>query len=277
LRILIRTSKWATWARRLGSLALPLTIIPPLLHRERFITSDVFMIVVLVAALVALLALLVSLVALARLWHTGDRGWDRALSGLVLSLLCLAPFAWFGMLALRLPPATDIATISRSEMPLVFDPDTASMPAPRLLTPAQLETDYPNVKTRVYPLDALQTYGIVLRMIEARGWTVRLARLPADGMGVGRINAQVTTLPGWREEVVLRIAGTNEGASVDMRSASLNAEHDFGSNGTRIESFLVDLDNEITVLLRDNPNAGQPVDTELEAEEATAPLDAAQP
>jgi hypothetical protein len=35
MRILIRTSKWAIWARRFGSLALPLAAIPVLMHRER--------------------------------------------------------------------------------------------------------------------------------------------------------------------------------------------------------------------------------------------------
>ena len=73
MRILIRTSKWATWARTLGSLAVPLAVIPVLLHRERFITSDVFLVVALAAALLALLGVLVSLIALGRLWHTGDR------------------------------------------------------------------------------------------------------------------------------------------------------------------------------------------------------------
>jgi hypothetical protein len=47
-----------------------------------------------------------------------------------------------------------------------------------------------------------------------------------------------------------------------MRSASINAPHDFGSNGTRIERFMVNLDNEVTTLLRDNPNVNQPTTEE---------------
>ena len=50
-----------------------------------------------------------------------------------------------------------------------------------------------------------------------------------------------------------------------MRSASLNAQHDFGSNGTRIEEFLTALDEAVTTLLRDNPNANQPIEAEPEA------------
>ncbi|MCY1559598.1 hypothetical protein D9M68_966500 [compost metagenome] len=74
------------------------------------------------------------------------------------------------------------------------------------------------------------------------------------------------TLPGWREEVVIRVTGTDETSVVDMRSASLNALHDFGSNGQRIEAFLAALDDAVTTLLRDNPNANAPLEASPEAE-----------
>ena len=270
MRIFIRTSKWATWARRLGSLCEPLTVIPVLLHRERFITSDVFMVVAEAAALLSLLTLLISLIGLVRLWFSGDQGWGRAFSGLFLSLLCLVPVAWFAFLALRHEPNTDISTVPRGELPLVFDPEMLAMPAPRTLTPEQVELAYPNVKTRTYPLDAVQTFDLVHRMVEARGWTIRLDRPPAGPTGTGQINAQEVTLAGWREEIVLRVASAGEGTNVDMRSASLNAVHDFGSNGSRIEEFLTALDNEVTVILRDNPNVTVPVEVEPEVSPESA-------
>src|SRR5690606_1999458 len=108
LRLLIRTSKWAIVARRLGAVAVPLVVLPVLMHRQSFIDSPTFLVVAAFAGLTALLALLVSLVALVRLWNTGDRGWGRALMGLVLGTLCLLPFAYFGQLAWRYPVVTDI-------------------------------------------------------------------------------------------------------------------------------------------------------------------------
>ncbi|HTN62701.1 MAG TPA: hypothetical protein VL147_14325, partial [Devosia sp.] len=165
MRILIRTSKWAILARRLGSLAIPLTVIPVLLHREQAIPSDVFLIVAALAALIAVLAVLVGMVALIRLWNTGDQGWGRAFGGLLLGLLCLVPVAYFGALALHYPQVTDIATTDRARLPLVLEPDTTLMPPPHLLDEAQIETIFPNVKTRLYPLNAQQTYDIVLRMV----------------------------------------------------------------------------------------------------------------
>lgn len=273
MRILIRTSKWAIQARRLGSLAIPLTVIPVLLHREHFIASDIFLIAALLAALVAAMAVLVSLVALVRLWHTGDQGWGRAIGGLLLGLLCLAPVGYFSALALHYPQVTDIATTDRSRLPLVLEPDTTLMPPPHLLDEAQIETSFPNVKTRTYPLDAQQTYDIVLRMATDRGWDIRRQSSPTTPTGTGQINARIVTIAGWREEAVLLVTGTPEGASVDMRSASINAPHDFGSNGQRIEAFLIDLDTEITTLLRDNPNANQPVDAEQDEAAPDAPAD----
>lgn len=267
MRILIRTSKWAIWARRLGSLAVPLTVIPVLLHREHSIPSDIFLIAATAAALVALLAAIVALLALIRLWNTGDQGWGASFLGLFLALLCLAPVAWFGMLALHYPRVTDIATTDRGALPLVLEPDTIAMPPPILLSPTQLEAVFPNVKTRTYPLDAQQAYDIVLRMVTERGWDIRLQRAPSSATGMGQINARIVTLAGWREEAVLRVAGTADGASIDMRSASINAPHDFGSNGSRIEEFLVALDTEVTTLLRDNPNASEPVEAEPETED----------
>jgi hypothetical protein len=265
VRIRIRTSKTAIWARRLGSLALPLVILPVIMHRERLLDSAAFLAVALFACAVAALAVVVSLIALVRLWHTGDQGWGRAISGLILGFLCLAPFLWYGNLALRYPVVTDLATAPRGELPLIFEPDTATMPPPRLLTPDEQARFFPNATTRSYPLDAVQLFAIVDRLVVAQGWDVRQRQEPGGGGEPGRINARIVTIPGWREEAVLRVSAIADGAAVDMRSASIGALHDLGSNGNRISSFLVLLDNEVTAFLRDNPNINNPVPAEPEA------------
>ena len=266
MRILIRTSKWAIWARRLGSLAVPLLVLPVLMHRERFLDSAVFTVVAGFAAAVAGLAVLVALVALARLWQTGDRGWGLALAGLVLGALSLAPFLWYFNLATRYPPVTDIATAPRGELPLIFEPDTAAMPPPRLLVPDEQMRLFPNATTRVYPLDPVQLFALVQRLVEAQGWDIRQSRAPGAVGAEGRINARIVTLPGWREEAVLRISPIAGGGAVDMRSASIGALHDFGSNGERLSAFLIALDTEVTAFLRDNPTINAPVLPETEAE-----------
>lgn len=264
MRIVLRTSKWAVWARRLGSLAVPLTVLPVLMHREGFLDSANFLVVALAACAVAGLAVLVSLIALVRLWQTGDRGWDRALSGLVLALACAAPFAWYGYLAWHYPVVTDMATAPRNQLPLIFEPDTAAMPPPRMLPPDEQGRRFPNAATRSYPLDPVQLFALAERLVQSRGWEIRLRREPGGPDGAGRLNARILTLPGWREEAVLRVFPAPEGAAVDMRSASIGAPHDFGSNGNRISEFMVALDNEVTTFLRDNPGIDEPIPMEAE-------------
>lgn len=232
------------------------------MHRERLIDSFSFLAVALFAAALAALAVGVSIIALARLWHTGDQGWSKALLGLLLGTICLVPVGWYGALALRYPAVTDIATTDRGALPLVFEPDTTDMPPPRLLTDEQKQHFFPNVATRTYPTDPAQLFAIVDTLVKDRGWDIRFERAPEASGSPGQLNARIVTLAGWREEAVLRVEATAGGAAVDMRSASINAVHDFGSNGRRISAFLVDLDNAVTDFLRDNPNTGRPADDE---------------
>ncbi|HVY50341.1 MAG TPA: DUF1499 domain-containing protein [Devosia sp.] len=254
MRILVRTSKWAIWARRVGALALPLAYIPVLLHRARFITSDNFIVIEAVALALALLAVLMALVAFGRLWFTGDQGWWRASLAFIFGVLCLLPAAYFGYLAWRQPDSPDVSTDYANPLPLVSAVDQAFMtPAER----ARIETEFPNARSRNYPITAPDMFDAVAALVDDRDWDVRSSRRPTGPLDSGQINAIVTTLLGFRQEVVIRVTGAADGATVAMRSASLSKVPDFGENGTRIETFLLDLDNQVTQMLRDASPAGQ--------------------
>ena len=232
-----------------------------MLHRMRLITGDVFAVAAVMAGIVALLAVISAVVALWRLWQSGDQGWSHAFAGLFLGLVCLVPFVWYGNLLRLYPQATDIATTDRALLPLIFEPGTQVMPAPRLLSLQTLAQTFPNVATRTYPLGVVPTFAVVEALVRENGWDIRMLRAPGES---GQINAQVMTIPGWREEAVIRVSGSLDESTVDMRSASLHATHDFGSNGLRIEAFLVALDDAVTTLLRDNPDANLPIEVEPE-------------
>ncbi len=247
-----------------------MVVLPIMLMWMRLISGDVFLIAEIAAAAVAATAVLSALVALVRLWHSGDLGWDRALLGLLFGTLALLPFAWHLSLALRYPQITDIATVDRGELPLIFDPVSRSMPAPHVLPAAQAAAVFPNVHTRTYPLGQVPTFSLVRQMAMANGWEIIAEREPGADFSPGRISARVTAIAGWREEVVIRVTGGMAESAVDMRSASLDLVHDFGGNGLRIEGFLVALDDAVTTLLRDNPNANQPLEDEPELPEEPA-------
>jgi hypothetical protein len=250
MRILVRTSKWAVWARRFGALALPLAAIPILLHRGHLITSDNFLAVEAVAMAVAVAAVAMAIVAFVRLWFTGDQGWGRASVAFVFGVICLLPAAYFGWLAATSPTSPDVST------DFAESPALVSFVESRFIGPeerARVEAAYPNARSRTYPIEAPQMYEVVGRLIDAQGWDVRATRAPLDALDTGQYNAVVTTLLGFSQEVAVRVAGGADGATVDMRSTSLSSFPDFGENGARVEAFLLELDNQVTLMLRNAP------------------------
>jgi hypothetical protein len=263
MRILIRTSKWAIWARRFGSLALPIAIIPVFLHRERLITSADFATIETVAMAVGALGLFLAIGAFVRLWITGDQGWGKAMMGFFLSLLCLAPLGVLGYLTLRYPSTADIATDPANPPGIV-----SQLPAHPPGDPVAIAAAFPNAQNRTYPIEAGQMFAIVADLVEDRGWELRARREPQTPLAEGQVNAVATTLLGWREEVAFRIQGDPQGSIVAVRSAALHPGHDLGENGRRIEAFLADLDRQVTLLLRNVPvDAPLPEEAEPDAVE----------
>lgn len=247
MRILIRTSKWAIWARRVGALALPLGVIALLLHRGHIVTSENFMVIEAIALVLAALAVVMAIVAFIRLWFTGDQGWWKATIAFVFGALCLAPGAYFGYLYVKQPSAADVSTDFANPPALV------SFVEARFVTPdqrARIENQFPNARSRNYPVAAPDMFDAVASLVDDRGWDVHLTRKPTGELDTGEINAVVTTLLGFREEVAIRVTGAADGSTVAMRSTSLSDFPDFGENGARIEAFLLDLDNQVTDMLR---------------------------
>lgn len=263
MRVLIRTSLPALWSRRFGSLALPVAILPVFMHRERLITSSEFVTIELVALGLAVLAVLLALIGFVRLWFTGDRGWGKAVAGLVFGLICLAPFGWYGYQAWRYPDLGDASTDFIQPLALVGAPVPAPVASTARETFASL---YPNAKNRTYPIEATEMHAIVARLVEERGWQVLSALAPTDAAATGTINAIAMSLLGFRDEVALRIEGNASGATVDMRSVAFASVADFGENGHRIEDFLAGVDRQVTLMMRNAPAASAPgVDADTEA------------
>ncbi len=248
MRILIRTSKWAIWARRFGSFALPLMVIPVWMHRNQMLTSETFQIILAVAIVSALLAVFFGLGAYARLWQTGDRGWGRATIGLFLGLLCLSPLAYGASLAVRYPATADVATAATPPLRLMVKPP-ASSPAPAPSREVILAA-FPNALSRTYQLDTGQVFELVEELVASRGWETRVRRVPGSAVREGQINALAMTFFGWRDEIVVRVSRSGQGSEVAMRSTSLVGVHDLGRNGTRIEAFLLELDELVFELNR---------------------------
>lgn len=254
MRILVRTSKWAIWARRLGSFALPLVVVPVFLHRQGMLDSNGFAFVEGLAVLMALAAVVLAVGAFVRLWITGDQGWWRAALGLFFALIALMPAVLGAYLFVRYPGVVDVSTDLRNPPPLTRPALNRRLDAELV---ARVAAAFPNAASRSYPLGPQQVFAIAADLAVARGWDIRRENPPQTPLGEGQLNAVETTLLGWRDEVSIRVTGGPTGATVAMRSASQGGWHDLGQNGMRIEDFLLALDTEVTTEMRDLPLDGQ--------------------
>lgn len=250
MRILLRTSKWAIWSRRFASYALPLTIISVLMHRARMISSEVFTLVFALTMLIALLAVLMAIIAFIRLWFSGDQGWSRAGFGFVLGLILFSPVIYAGVLAADVPLVNDVSTGAAGTPKLAFiiNPRPVSLAAPDVVLA------FPNAVNRSYQIEPSVLFALTKQIVDANGWEIRRERRPSDTQTTGVIHAIVTSWFGWRDEVVIAMAGDVTSAAVTMRSASGYGEGDLGVNGHRIESFLLQLDSNVSDFLQGTLN-----------------------
>jgi len=258
MRVLIHTSAWARWAQRLGVFVVPLGVLAVIMHRQGVLESTHFLAIMGLMVALAVLAVLFGIIALVRLWYTGDRGWGRAIAGMVLGLLTLAPLGYALADGARYPQVADLST--DPAQPLLLQSNIlAPQPGPGMR--AAIAEAFPTLQTRRYDANAEAVFAAAKALVEGAGWTVLSSQDPLSALSSGQINALTMTLAGWRDEVVVRVAGTNQGSTVNMRSASLAALADLGQNGRRIEWFLSQLDTAVAALPRATAPASDEDDT----------------
>ena len=85
----------------------------------------------------------------------------------------------------------------------------------------------------------------MLKVIAKRRWHVVDARppqgtAPRDGLieAIAR-----TPILGFRDDVAVRVRATQQGARIDVRSASRYGRHDLGANAARVRALIEDVDD----------------------------------
>jgi uncharacterized protein (DUF1499 family) len=103
---------------------------------------------------------------------------------------------------------------------------------------------YPDIEPLIVSVPPLEAYDAALAVITKRKWRIVDVRPPQTGRREGRIEAVARTpLMGFRDDIVVRVRAAEDGARIDMRSASRYGVHDFGANASRLRSLSNDIDD----------------------------------
>lgn len=269
MRILIRTSRAAIWAGRLGSFAIPVLVLAVLFHRFGSLSTAAFEISLSIATATGAAAVLLAIGAFVRIWNTGDKGWTRASLGLIGGLAALAPLGYALVMMALYPSTADIATDPATPPELLYRPEDDTV---LHLSETARAANFPQLVTRTYQIEPERLFAITEEAVAAQGWALVRRSAPRLPDAPGLINATATTLFGWTNEVALRVDTAPLGAQVVMRSASVrDTGHDLGDNGRQIEAFLVALDAAVTQALRESVPVPDVEDAVPEDEQPSEP------
>lgn len=249
MRIVVRTSKLALWARRLALFAAAMLVVSAGLRFIGQIAVPVFEISLIIATVTAALAFVTAIAAYIRLWFSGDKGWSPATVGFLLGLLCLAPAGGAAALVQIYPSTADVTTAFDDEPPLM-----RATPNHPDIDPETVLQSFPNLITRIYQIEPEILFALAQQLVRTSDWEVIAITEPSQIDGRASLNALRQTLMGWENEIVFRIAASSLGAQIDLRAATLEpVYHDLGDNGRAIEAFLLALDGRVSAYLQDNP------------------------
>jgi uncharacterized protein (DUF1499 family) len=96
---------------------------------------------------------------------------------------------------------------------------------------------YPDLAPLILSIAPERAYALAMALAKDNGWEI-----VADKPDEGRIEAvERSFLYGFRDEIIIRIAASDGGAHVDLRSRSRLGRIDRGVNAKRIRAFLAAL------------------------------------
>ena len=250
-------SRLAAWSGRLALFGLAVAALSIVIVRSGLLEIVPALATFGAALILAAVAILFSFASFIVIWRQGLSGLGSAILGLILGMMLLAYPGYLAYRASRLPAISDITTDPSN--PPRFDVLARLRPRgssdyPGASVARQQAAAYPDVAPLQLNVPIKVAYDATLTLVNKRKWHVVDARPPAAGHRDAVIEAVARTpIMGFRDDVVIRVTATREGARVDMRSASRYAWHDFGTNASRIRSLLEDLDDSVGAIPEPRP------------------------
>jgi hypothetical protein len=282
------TSQLAIWARRVAFFSLAATLIAIIVVRSGALEIVPALSTLAGALVLAVLAILLAFGAALSIWFTGAAGLSEAVTAFFIGFALIAYPLFLGVKGYRLPAIHDVTTDPidppRFEVIARLRPRDANPIAYEGLYAAQLQHDaYSDIEPDLTDNTPQEAYNAAMKVIAKRKWYVVDTRPPQGGgpqlidtrptppsprsqpqpppappptVRDGYIEAIARTpILGFRDDVVVRIRPTGDGARIDVRSASRYGRHDFGTNANRVRNLIDDIDD---VLARPQKPAPQP-------------------
>lgn len=256
------TSRLAIWARRLALFSLAATFIAVIIVRSGALDIVPALSTLAGALVLAVVAILLAFAAGIVIWKEGIGGIREALTALFVGLALIAYPGYLGLKAYRLPAIFDVTTDPidppRFEAIARLRPRDANPVTYAGLHVAELQRKaYSDIEPDLTTATPQEAYDAVLKVIAKRRWHVVDARPPLSGASRDGLIEAIARTPilSFRDDVVVRVRPIQDGARIDVRSASRYGRHDLGANAARVRALIDDVDD---VLSAPAPEKRQP-------------------
>ncbi|HXW41971.1 MAG TPA: DUF1499 domain-containing protein [Xanthobacteraceae bacterium] len=256
-------SQLAVWARRLAFFSLVATFIAVIIVRSGALDIVPALSTLAGALVLAVVAILFACGAGIVIWRHGVGGGRYAITGLCIGAALIAYPLYLGAKAYRLPAIYDITTDPID--PPQFDAiarlrprDANPIAYAGLYTAEQQNAAYPDIEPEETTATPQEAYDAAMKVITKRRWRVVDTRPPqtalprlidahapqTSSVRDGIIEAVARTpILGFRDDVVVRVRPTADGARIDVRSASRYGRNDLGTNAKRVRNLIDDIDD----------------------------------
>ena len=256
------TSRLAVWARHMALFSLAATLVAIIIVRSAALDVVPALSTLAGALVLALVAILLAFAAGIAIWREGVGGVREAVTALLVGVALIAYPLYLGVKAYRLPAIYDVTTDPidppRFEAIARLRPrDANPVTYAGLYTAEQQRAAYSDIEPDLTNSSPQEAYDAALKVITKRKWHIVDARPPQPAAPrEGRIEAVARTpILGFRDDVVVRVRATTDGARIDVRSASRYGRHDLGANAARVRALIDDVDD----VLAAGPEKKQPV------------------
>jgi uncharacterized protein (DUF1499 family) len=244
------TSQLAIWARRCAFFALAATVLSILIVRSGILEIVPALATFAGALVFAVIGIVLAFGAFIVIWKDGSRGMGHAFAAIAIGLALIAYPVYLGYRAYTLPMINDITTDALD--PPRFDVLARLRPRGTVeyagLYAAELQRKaYPDIEPLSVNAAPKIAYEAAMAVIVRKKWRVVVDRPPQPPRRDGVIEAVARTpIMGFRDDIAVRVRREDDGARIDVRSASRYGRHDFGTNAARIKSLLEDVDDRLT-------------------------------